>query len=73
MDMVLADTIDLELTNRADVIGYDWKYYNFDAGLYTIVPGLAYVIKDRDGFYYKLRFSIFTVIREKRDIRNSNI
>lgn len=59
MDMVLADTIDLELTNQADVIGYEWKYYNFDAGLYTIVPGLGYVIKDRDGFYYKLRFSDF--------------
>lgn len=58
-EIKLADTIDLELTNQADVIGYDWKYYNFDAGLYTIVPGLAYVIKDRDGFYYKLRFSDF--------------
>jgi len=41
------------------VIGYEWKYYNFDAALYTIEPGLAYVIRDRDGFYYKLRFIDF--------------
>ncbi|MEN8229540.1 MAG: HmuY family protein [Bacteroidota bacterium] len=59
MDMELADTIDLELSSRTDVIGYEWKYYNFDAGLYTIEPGLAYVIRDRDGFYYKLRFIDF--------------
>lgn len=59
MDMELADTIDLELTDRADVIGYDWKYYNFDAALYTIEPGFSYVIRDRDGFYYKLRFVDF--------------
>jgi hypothetical protein len=59
MDIQLGDTIDLEFTRRADVIGYDWKYYNFDAALYTIEPGLAYVIRDRDGFYYKLRFIDF--------------
>lgn len=59
MEMELADTLDLQLTTRADVIGYEWKYYNFDAGVYTIVPGMNYVIRDRDGFYYKLRFIDF--------------
>lgn len=57
--LALPDTLDLELSTRADVIGYDWKYYDFDAGIYTIVPGSAYVIRDRDGFYYKLRFIDF--------------
>ena len=56
MEIELADTIDLELTTRADVIGYDWKKYN---EVYTIEPGMAYVIRDRDGFYYKLRFIDF--------------
>ncbi|MCK5136017.1 MAG: HmuY family protein [Bacteroidales bacterium] len=55
----LGDTIDLQLSTHADVIGYDWKYYNFDDGAYTIVPGQAYLIRDRDGFYYKLRFIDF--------------
>jgi hypothetical protein len=59
MEMELADTIDLELTSRADVIGYEWKYYDFDAAVYTIVPDMNYVIRDRDGFYYKLRFIDF--------------
>lgn len=59
LEMQLADTIDLELTSRADVIGYEWKYYNFDEGFYTIEPGLSYVIRDRDGLYYKLRFVDF--------------
>ena len=59
MELQLADTLDLELTTRSDLIGYDWKYYNFDAGVYTIVPDMNYVIRDRDGFYYKLRFIDF--------------
>jgi hypothetical protein len=50
---------DLEFTKQSDVIGYDWKYYNFDDGVYTIVPGLNYVIRDRDGYFYKLRFVDF--------------
>jgi hypothetical protein len=58
-EIAIADTASLELTPRADVIGYEWKYYNFDAGVYTIVPGMSYVIRDRDGFYYKLRFVDF--------------
>jgi hypothetical protein len=53
------DVASLEFTNQADVIGYDWKYYNFDAGVYTIVPDQNYVIRDRDGFFYKLRFVDF--------------
>jgi len=55
----LADTVDLEFTFRSDVIGYEWKYYNFDDDVYTIEPGMAYVIRDRDGLYYKLRFIDF--------------
>ena len=58
-EIAISDTAALNLTTRADVIGYDWKYYNFDAGVYTIVPGMNYVIRDRDGFYYKLRFVDF--------------
>jgi len=59
MDMDRDDIADLEFTIQSDVIGYDWKYYNFDAGVYTIVPDMNYVIRDRDGFFYKLRFVDF--------------
>ena len=55
-----ADSIrGLEYTTQADVIGYDWKYYDFDAGVYTIEPDMNYVIRDKDGFFYKLRFIDF--------------
>ena len=59
MEMEINDTIDLELSTRSDLIGYDWKYYDFDAAIYTIVPEYMYVLRDRDGFYYKLRFIDF--------------
>jgi hypothetical protein len=39
-----------------DAIGYNWKYYNFDSGVYTIIDNLNYIIRDHRGFYYKLRF-----------------
>jgi hypothetical protein len=59
MEMDADDIADLEFSTSADVIGYDWKYYNFDAGVYTIVPDMNYVIRDRDGYFYKLRFVDF--------------
>lgn len=59
MEMDINEVAELEFTTRQDVIGYEWKYYNFDAGLYTIEPGMHYVIRDRDGFFYKLRFVDF--------------
>ena len=59
LEMDRDDIINLEYASQADVIGYDWKYYDFDAGVYTIVPDMNYVIRDRDGFFYKFRFVDF--------------
>ncbi len=42
-----------------DAIGYDWKYYDFDAGLYITRPGNNYLIKTQDGRVYKLHFLDF--------------
>jgi hypothetical protein len=58
-DITRETALELEFSSQADVIGYDWKYYNFDAGVYTVVPDMNYVIRDRDGFFYKLRFIDF--------------
>ena len=58
-NITLSDTAKYEFRSKADIIGYSWKYYNFDDGLYTIVPDKNYIIKDQDGFYYKLRFISF--------------
>jgi hypothetical protein len=58
-DIVLSDTADITFSQNLDAIGYEWKYYNFDDGVYTVVPEFSYIIRDRDGYYYKLRFVDF--------------
>ncbi len=59
LNITLSDTAKYEFRSKADIIGYSWKFYNFDDGLYTIVPEKNFLIKDKDGFYYKLRFISF--------------
>ncbi len=44
------------LTGALDAIGYDWKKYDFNAGSYTVIPRMNYIIRAEDGFYFKLRF-----------------
>ncbi|MBK7172796.1 MAG: HmuY family protein [Bacteroidales bacterium] len=46
----------LQFSNQQDFIGYDWKYYDFDTGSYTVDLNKIYVIRDNKGFLYKLRF-----------------
>lgn len=47
------------LSDSEDVIGYEWKYYDFDAGTYTVDPNMNYIIKTQDGAFYKLHFIDF--------------
>jgi len=42
-----------------DAIGYNWKYYDLDEGVYIIRKGINYIIKDAEGFYYKMHFIDF--------------
>ena len=39
-----------------DVIGYDWKEFDFDESEYITYPEKNYIIKEKDGTYYKLHF-----------------
>jgi hypothetical protein len=55
----IADTSKYIFSTQADIIGYDWKLYDFDGGNYTIVADKNYVIKNNDGFFYKLQFISF--------------
>lgn len=52
----LQDTLGLNFSTDLDIIGYDWKYYSFDNEMYTIVPDNNYIIKNHEGYFYKLRF-----------------
>ena len=47
------------LSSDRDVIGYDWKRYDFDLGLYHIHQEYNYIIKTQNEEYFKLRFLSF--------------
>lgn len=53
----------MDYSGALDEIGYDWKDVVGDVSSgnvsYVIVEGINYVIRDRDGFYTKLRFTGF--------------
>ncbi len=58
-NITVNDITDIELESNLDIIGYDWKFFNFEAGIYTIVPGQNYIIYNNSGYYYKLSFVDF--------------
>ncbi len=43
-----------------DAMGYNWKSYNIDLGVYTILTYRVFIIRNRKGNYYKMRFVGFT-------------
>jgi hypothetical protein len=48
-------------SNERDVIGYEWKRLNdINTGTYTVLTGNTYMIHDRSGSFWKLRFTSFT-------------
>lgn len=53
----------ISLSTRRDVIGYDWKKVIGDVSTgnvtYVAQPGMVYIIRNADGFYFKLRFIDF--------------
>ena len=44
------------LSADRDVIGFNWKTYNIDKGIYTIVGKYNYIIRNRNNHYFKLHF-----------------
>ena len=58
IDRTLAEN--LLLSQQLDVIGYDWKKVNGDVTsgdvTYTPIPEMVYIIKNSDGYLFKLRF-----------------
>lgn len=44
---------------QANLMGFDWKDFDFNTNLYYIIPDLYYVIKDRNNEYYKLKYYDF--------------
>jgi len=53
------DTLSFPLRSERNAIGYDWKAYSFETSSYSIVPDLAFIVEDADGYLYKMRFVEF--------------
>lgn len=58
-DFNAANAMQMPFSNRADIIGFDWKRYDFAASQFMIVPDLYFVLQDNKGFYYKIRMIDF--------------
>ena len=52
------DFITTEASSDLDVIGYDWKVFDFDLG-FVVDENRVYIIQDTDSDLYKLVFTSF--------------
>ena len=50
---------ELDFTYARNTIGYDWKTYDYDTGLYKIHQEKIYIIKTIEGYFYKIHFIDF--------------
>lgn len=53
------DVTTANFEERINVIGYDWKTYDFDLSSYTVDPLKVYLIKTQNDRVFKLRFVDF--------------
>ena len=58
-DVTISDTLAKNFETARNVVGYDWKTFNFSTNLYTVDPQQVFIINDSKGFYYKLHFIDF--------------
>ncbi len=58
-DITYSNATPPNFSTHRDVIGWDWKLYNFNTGMYEVKPWKNYVLKSRTGYYWKLHFVDF--------------
>ena len=64
------DIAGYSFSRQQDIIGYEWKSVEVDVNsntaVYTVRPGIIYIILDTEGFFYKFRFvSYYNDLGEK--------
>ena len=58
-DITIDDTTSYSFSSQQDVIGYDWKEFNIDEGVYVVYPDKNFIIRTSLGFFYKFHFVDF--------------
>jgi hypothetical protein len=58
-EITFADVDESALLPVKNIIGYTWKWFDFEQSYYVILSYKTYLISDTDGFLYKLRFTDF--------------
>jgi len=54
-----ADAQSVEWTYETDVVGYDWKSFSLETNSFSVDANRFFLLKDRYGYTYKLRFVDF--------------
>ena len=58
-DQIKSEHIDsYTFSSQRDIIGFDWKYFDFDEGFLTD-PSMNFIVKTTEGDYFKLHFTSF--------------
>ena len=55
-DLKYTDIVESDFEERVNVMGYDWKTYDFDNGTYVVNSNRTFIVKTILGRYYKMRF-----------------
>lgn len=58
-DISFGDVGSYSFSSDINLIGYDWKFYDFSVGSYTINLNQNYIVKTTEGLYYKIHFIDF--------------
>src|SRR5690606_16212037 len=54
-----ASSLQTSLSNRRDIIGFDWKKYNFTTGNYEADLKKCYIVRTQQNEYWKIHFIDF--------------
>ncbi|MBK9194158.1 MAG: HmuY family protein [Flavobacteriales bacterium] len=55
----LSDTLAHPFSMDDDAIGYEWKEYDFDLGVYVMHPERVFIVHDAEGLFHKIHFVDF--------------
>lgn len=58
-EITAADVERYTFSSTRDGVGYNWKTFYLDKGEFEVHPHIVYILRDMDGFYYKLHFIDF--------------